>query len=151
MNQENIFQGMAPLLARVLFAGVFLANAAGLSGAFSEVVGMMAAKGLPAPGVSLALTIAAWLVGGLCLLAGWRIRLAATVLAALMVAVTLGMHAPWTADTVAFQNELNQFLKNLGFIAGLLALAAGPSGLLAMDGHRGCRQSVVGTAQTGLR
>jgi putative oxidoreductase len=151
MKQQTIYQDIVPLLARVIFAGVFLANAAGLSGAFPDVVRMMAAKGLPAPAASLVLTIAAWLVGGLCLLAGWRIRLTASVLAALMFPVTLGMHAPWTADAVSFQNEVNQFLKNLGFIAGLLALAAGPAGLLAMDGKGVRGRAATGSAQPGIR
>lgn len=137
MKKQEIFEGIFPLLARVTFSGVFLANAAGLSGAFREVVTMMAVKGVPAPGVMLGVTIAAWLVGGLCLLAGLRVRLAATALALLMIPVTLGMHAPWTVDAAAFQNELNLFLKNLGFIAGLLALAAAPAGMLAMDTRRG--------------
>lgn len=148
MKQQEIFQGIFPWLARVTFAGVFLANAAGLSGAFRDVVAMMAAKGVPVPGVMLGLTIAAWLVGGLCLLAGFRVRLAATALALLMIPVTLGMHAPWAVDAAAFQNELNLFLKNLGFIAGLLALAAAPAGVLAMDTSRGRTRLATGSAQS---
>jgi putative oxidoreductase len=151
MKQKTIYQDILPLTARVIFAGVFLANAAGLSGAFSNVVRMMAAKGLPAPAAILGLTIAAWLIGGLCLLTGWRVRLAATALALLMIPVTLGMHAPWTADAASFQNELNNFLKNLGFIAGLLALAAGHAGLLAMDDKGVHGRAATGSAQSGLR
>ena len=131
------------MLARVLFAAVFLVNAAGLSGAFADVVRLMGAKGLPAPAPLLALIILAWVVGGMSLLAGFRVRLAATTLALLMVPVTLGMHSPWTADATSFQNELNHFLKNIGFIAGLLCLAAAPPGLLAADARRGGDRAVL--------
>jgi hypothetical protein len=65
---ENL-QLIFPLLARLLFSGVFLATAAGLSSDFPEIVRMMAIKGIQVPGALLGLTIAAWLIGGLCLLA----------------------------------------------------------------------------------
>lgn len=151
MKQKIFFEGMAPLFARMLFAGVFLSSAAGLTRAFPNVVRVMTAKGVPAPDAILGLTIAAWLIGGLCLLAGFRVRLVATALALLLIPVTLGMHAPWTADAASFQNELNNFLKNLGFIAGLLALAAGPAGLLAMDGKGVRGRAGTGSVQPGLR
>jgi len=126
MNQPA-FGGLPATAARVVFAGLFLVNAAGLSAGFAQVAQLMAGKGIPMAGVALALTIAAWIVGGLCLLVGFRLRWSATILALWMLPVTLGMHAPWSADAANFQNELNQLLKNLGFIAGLLALAAVPA------------------------
>jgi putative oxidoreductase len=126
MHQRN-FGDVAVTTARVVFAGVFLVNAAGLSADFPNVSQLMAGKGIPAAGAALAVTIAAWAAGGLCLLAGYRLRWTATSLAVLMLPVTVGMHAPWAADPASFQNELNHFLKNLGFIAGLLALAAAPA------------------------
>ncbi len=151
MKQKNFFEGMAPLLARLLFAGVFLSSAAGLTRAFPNVVRVMMTKGVPAPDAILGLTIAAWLIGGLCLLVGFRVRPVATVLALLMIPVTFGMHAPWMADAASFQIELNNFLKNLGFIAGLLALAAGPVGLLAIDGNGFRGRSGTDDALPGLR
>ena len=127
MRPQASFESLAPAVARVIFAGIFLVNAAGLSAGFADVVRLMAAKGVPVPGVALVATIAAWLIGGACLLLGFRLRWVAMALAALMVPVTLAMHAPWAADASSFQNELNQLLKNLGFIAGLLVLAAAPA------------------------
>jgi len=133
VRQDDFIGGIAPFIGRLLIGGVFLVNAVGLSGAFTQVAQMMATKGVPAAAALLALTIVAWLIGGVCLVAGYRVRTAAPVLAMLMVPVTLGIHAPWTADAASFHNELNHFLKNLGFIGGLLCVAAAPPGLFAVD------------------
>lgn len=116
-------RSVLPLIGRLLIGIVFLVNAVGLMGAFSGVVGMMAARGLPVPHALLGITIVAWLAGGLCLVAGHWVRSAALALALLLVPVTLGMHAPWSADAASFQNELNHLLTNLGLIGGLMCAA----------------------------
>lgn len=113
------------LTGRVLIGAVYVINGVGLIGAFDGVTQLMAAKGVPMQSALLALTIAAWLTGGLCLIIGWRCRLAALVLAVITVPVTLSIHGPWTADAAAFQNELNHFLKNIAVIGGLLLIAGG--------------------------
>lgn len=108
---------------RLLMGAVYVINGLGLMGAFGGVTQLMATKGVPMQAPLLALTIAAWLVGGLCIMAGWHSRLAALVLAAITVPVTLLIHGPWAADAAMFQNELNHFLKNIAMIGGLLVIA----------------------------
>lgn len=126
MGLNKVNQGIMPVVGRWLMGGVFLINSVGLTGAFSGVTRMMADKGVPMAGPLLGLVVVTWALGGACLVVGYRQRLAATALAALLVPVTLGMHAPWQADAAAFQNELNHFLTNVGLIGGLLCMARPP-------------------------
>lgn len=124
MAHNLINRRIAHLAGRWLLGGVFLIDAVGLAGAFSGVAHTMADKGVPMPGPLLGLVVATWGLGGLCLLIGYRPRWAATALAALLVPVTVGMHAPWLADAATFHNELNHFMTNFALVGGLLCAAA---------------------------
>lgn len=88
----------------------------GLSTAFHNVAGLMADKGIPAPALMLSITILVWLAGGACIVLGWQLRLAASVLFLLTIPVLAGMHGPSNADANAFQNELNHFLKGIAML-----------------------------------
>lgn len=78
---------------------VYAINGVGLIGAYGGVMQLMAAKGVPMEAPLLALTIAAWLVGGLGIPTGWHLRLAVLVLVAITVPVTLSIHGPWAANS----------------------------------------------------
>ena len=65
------------------------------------------------------------LTAGSLLALGIKPRLAATILAAQLVPVTLAGHPFWEKDDDEKIGEQIQFLKNLGLIGGLLAVALG--------------------------
>lgn len=137
MTANTFIERFGPLLGRVLIGIVYLANGIGLSTAFHGVAGMMAGKGVPAPELVLTLVILVWLVCGACIVAGWQLRLAASVLFVLTIPVLAGMHGPWNADANAFQNELNHFLKGIAMLGGLSYLAAfGPGAFHVGQGSR---------------
>lgn len=97
---------------------------------------MMAARGVSAPMPLLSLVILAWLAGSVCVIFGWRFRLAATMLFLLTLLVLVGIHGLWNADPASFENELNHFLKGMAMLGGLAYLAAfGPG-----DFHLGNRE-----------
>ncbi|QKT04657.1 DoxX family protein [Ectothiorhodospiraceae bacterium 2226] len=121
---------LALLLARLMLAAIFII--AGLSKVFffNATVGYIASKGLPLPQVLLVLTIAIEIVGGLMLALGLRARLAALVLFLFLIPVTYYFHPFWDASPAAMRQELNQFLKNLAIMGGMLyVMAAGPGRL----------------------
>jgi putative oxidoreductase len=128
MIKNNRIERFGPLLGRILIGAVYVANGIGLSTAFRSVSGMMADKGVPTPTLLLTLIILAWLLGGACIILGWQLRLAASVLFLLTIPVLAGIHGPWNADANAFQNELNHFLKGVAMLGGLACLAALGSG-----------------------
>jgi putative oxidoreductase len=65
---------------------------------------------------------------GALLLAGYRTRLAALVLAVFSIAAALGFHHDF-----ADQNQMIHFLKNVAIAGGLLEVAAFGAGPLSID------------------
>ncbi|MGC8466459.1 MAG: DoxX family protein [Acidimicrobiales bacterium] len=96
-------------------------EAAKSPGARKELV---AQAGLPAADLLIRINGAAMVVGGLALATGFRQRRAALGLIASMVPTTLVGHSFWQHDDpqTRVTNRI-QFLKNLGLIGGLVALA----------------------------
>ncbi|AQV94167.1 DoxX family protein [Cupriavidus necator] len=133
MGRLNTLEDTAALVGRILIGGMFLANSAGLSANFAAVARLMAGKGIPLAPWLLALAIALWVLGGLSIVVGYKLRWCAVVLACALVPVTLCMHAPWNADAASFPNELNHFLKNLAILGGVLYVAAYGAGGWSLD------------------
>ena len=80
---------------------------------------------IPFVSILLPITIVLQLVLGSSLIIGYRIKESALVLAALTILINIGVHDFWNdyPNTDADQ-ELQNFIKNLGIFAGLLALSA---------------------------
>jgi putative oxidoreductase len=121
------------LSARALLALIFIVSGLGKIAAFNQTKGFMAASGLPFPELLLVATIAIEFAGGISLLVGYKTKLAAAVLAAFLVPVTLVFHASHLGDPGQAQLQLVEVLKNLAIIGGLLRFAADGSGSLAVD------------------
>ena len=89
---------------------------------FGGVAGYMASKGMPFASLLLVATIAVELGGGLALMTGFQARWASLVLALFLVPVTLIFHAFWSAAPAEFQNQLNNFLKNVAILGAMLVI-----------------------------
>lgn len=126
MNYPN--NSAAQLLgARSLLGILFLVSGVAKIGRFAGVAGYMASKGFPMADLMLTGTIALEVLGGLALIIGWKTRAAALALIVFTGVATVLFHAFWAADSAAFQNQLNHFLKNIAIIGGLLyAVVRGP-------------------------
>lgn len=91
----------------------------------------MAQHGVPLIPVLLVLTIILQVGGGACLAIGYRARLMAFLLAGLTLVINLFMHDFWNAYEGGDQShELQNFIKNLGIMAGLLYVAGSPARFL---------------------
>jgi putative oxidoreductase len=99
---------------------------------YAGVAGMFQHMGIPAPGVSAALAIAAELVGGFLLLGGLYTRLAAIPVGFTMLVAILQvhLHAGFFAQGGGFEYPLTLLVANVAFI-----LAGG--GAFALDNLRG--------------
>jgi putative oxidoreductase len=87
-------------------------------------VAMATKLGVPRPEEAVRLNGAAMVAGGVALSAGILPRAAALGLVASMIPTTLAGHAFWTEeDPQARKTARIQFLKNLGLVGGLLAVA----------------------------
>lgn len=120
-----------PLAARVCLCLIFLK--AGISHilGYSSTVEMMANNGLPIPDILLIFTIAFQLLGGLFLLLGYRVKIGSLLLILFLIPATLVFHNP-----LIDPNQINDFLKNIGLIGGLLLIIYTGAGALSIDGKR---------------
>ncbi len=118
-----IRDGVLPLLARLAMCGIFVPAALSKAFGWEANASYMASRGVPLVPVLLAGALAIESVGTICLVLGYRARLAALVMAIYLVPVSLVFH----------DFGGTQFLKNLGLIGGLLMVAAHGAGRLSLD------------------
>jgi putative oxidoreductase len=118
-NGVSAFERALPLVGRILIAAIFL-----LSGAskLADPAGSMAyinSTGLPLPAVALAGAIVVEIVGGLLLIAGYRLRTVAAGLALFSIVTAVVFH-----HALGDQSQFINFFKNLAMAGGLLQIVA---------------------------
>ncbi|MES2225476.1 MAG: DoxX family protein [Patescibacteria group bacterium] len=118
---SRAYENWAPVVARVLFGGLFLMGAAfkipGTQGFIMES-GMTAAAGVPLATIAVALAFVLEVVLGVSLIVGWHVRNAAFVLAIFTLALALIFYRNFADPMV-----MGQFISHLGLIAGLLYIS----------------------------
>jgi putative oxidoreductase len=124
MNASRYF----PFAGRLLIGLPFAMSGVGKLAATGPTKQMIAAAGLPFPALALAIAIVVELGGGLALLAGYRTRIVAAVLAVFSIAAALSFHANF-----ADQNQMIHFLKNVMITGGLLQIMAFGAGAFSVD------------------
>lgn len=92
--------------------------------AWDAMSAYMAAHDVPFIPVLLALTTVIQVGGGACLLIGYRAQWMAFILAGLTLVINFYMHDFWNLEEgLQRMHETQNFVKNLGIMAGLLCLA----------------------------
>jgi putative oxidoreductase len=71
--------------------------------------------------------------GAILLIVGWKTRWAAWLLALFTVIATFAAHRFWEFEPAQQVGQMNNFLKNLAIIGGLLFLAAAGPGRMSAD------------------
>lgn len=123
------FTSFASLLGRILLALIFVISGWNKIGSFDMTSGYMAGKGLPMTEVLLVLTIAIELVGGLMIVFGWKARWAALAIFLFLIPTTLIFHPFWAVGPEEVRNQMNNFMKNVAIMGGMLYIMAfGPGG-----------------------
>src|ERR1700724_1707935 len=117
-----------PLIGRILIGLPFAMSGLGKLAAYGPTTAMIGAAGLPLPPFAFAVAVAVELSGGLLLILGYRVRLAALVLAAFSIATAISFHSNF-----ADQNQMIHFLKNVMMAGGLLQIAAFGAGASSRD------------------
>ena len=117
-----------PLAARICLSLIFLK--AGISHilGYSNTVSMMGEMGLPIPSILLIFTIIFQILGGLSLLFGYKVKLGSILLILFLIPATLVFHNP-----IGDASQINDFLKNIGLIGGLLMVIYTGAGALSLD------------------
>ncbi len=97
-------------------------------GGFAAMSTYMAAHGVPLIPVLLVLTIVLQVGGGASLVFGFHTQLFAFLLAGLTLVISLFMHDFWNLeDGLQRGHEMQNFIKNLGIMAGLMYVVGAPS------------------------
>ena len=127
------------LIGRLALAALFLPAGIGKLTGFEGTVGYIASVGLPLATLGAIIAVVVEIGGGVALILGYRVRLAALALAVFTLAASVIFHAYWAvAPEQAFMQQL-LFYKNIAVTGGLLVLAAHGAGGFALDGSRAAR------------
>lgn len=116
----------APLIARILIGGFFLFAGIGKIGDVAGTAGYMQMVGLPGflvwPAIIFELAL------GLCMIVGFKTRIAALAGAAFCVVTAVLFH-----NNFADQTQMVMFLKNFSIAGGFLMFFAHGAGAVALD------------------
>jgi len=134
-------------LARILLPLLFVVEGIGKLANVGGIARMLQASNLPVPAQLDAVGVSRFVllgylvalievVCGLMVMAGYRTRLAALLLALFTVGTIFVGHPFWMMEGKLRALEFTQALKNLSIIAGLLIVAALGPGRYALDGRR---------------
>jgi putative oxidoreductase len=128
-------QGILAVLGRVMLCAIFLLSAVGNKiPNFNAVAELMGQKGVPAPQVMLVGAIIFLIAGSLSIILGFRARIGATLLLIFLVLATYYFHDFWDAtDSAAKQEQMIQFLKNLGLMGAMVLIIANGTGPMSLD------------------
>jgi uncharacterized membrane protein YphA (DoxX/SURF4 family) len=113
------------LLGRLILGGFFVMNAMNHFRMAGMMAGYAASKGVPAPKLAVVGTGLQMLVGGVMLILGWQVWVAALILVLFLIPVALMMHNFWAVqDQQQRMMEMVQFMKNLALAGALLMVMA---------------------------
>lgn len=128
-------RGIVAVLGRILLCTIFLLSAVGNKiPNFRAVAGAMESEGVPAPQLMLAGAIVFLIAGSLSVILGYRGRIGAGLLLVFLVLATYYFHDFWTVtDPQAQQEQMLQFLKNLGLMGAMLLVIANGTGPMSLD------------------
>lgn len=121
------------LIARWCLAAIFIFSGAGKLIFFDQTQAYMASKGFTAIPLFLFGAALLELIGGLCLILGYKARFGATLLLLFLIPTTIIFHDFW--NLMGEEKALQQimFLKNLAIFGGLLYILCDGPGSIAFD------------------
>ena len=120
-----------PLAARICLSIIFLkAGISHLLG-FGGFVNQIGSQGLPLAGLLAAATVLFQILGSISLLIGYKTKIGSILLIVFLIPASLMFHNP-----IADPSQINDFLKNLGLIGGLLMVIYAGAGALSVDGKK---------------
>ena len=128
----NLNHPIIPLLGRLLITYIFATSGIAKVFSWSGNVAYMSTRHLPFISALLAVAAFVELAGSICLITGYRARIAAVVMFLYMIAVTLLFHNYWAANPNLAGIQETHFRKNLAIMGGLLMLAYGGPGAWAL-------------------
>lgn len=130
-------QNWATLIARILFALIFILSGINKIFAFESTVSYMQASGVTFyPNILAIIATCFELGGGILILIGFYTRLGAVLLFAFTLAVTFAIHHFWNYSAEFAQIQMINFMKNLAMLGGTLYIWSFGAGDYSLDAWR---------------
>lgn len=120
--------GIVPVAARVLIAPLFLISGITKLGAAESTIAWIDAAGLPFATLAYLGAVVVEIFGSIALIAGYKTRYVAAVMALFTVAAALAFH-----NALGDQNQFIHFFKNISIAGGLLQIVAYGAGRYSVD------------------
>ncbi len=115
-------------LARLLMASLFIWEGVVQLRNPADTAEFFASVGVPLPAVSIWISMAVHILGGLAILVGFQTRWAAAVLAGLCLGTAFGVHLP-----AGSQDDMIHFYKNLVMAGGFFYVISFGAGAFSFD------------------
>src|SRR5215831_5208864 len=125
-QRNSKLESCAELVGRILLGSLFLLSGLSKLGAYGATAAYMSSAGVPA--ALLPAVIAVELLGSLAVIAGWKTRVGAALLAGFSLLSAFLFHRNF-ADQV----QMIMFLKNVSIAGGFLLLVANGAGRISLD------------------
>jgi putative oxidoreductase len=119
------------LAARICLCLIFFKAGISHITGFRGLVETINSQGLPLASLLAAGTVFFQLLGSVSLLLGYKTNIGAILLIIFLIPATLLFHNP-----LADPSQINDFLKNIGLIGGLLMVIYAGAGALSVDGQK---------------
>ncbi len=134
----NIFEKLCTTSGRALLGIYFIVPGITKITGFEQNAAYMADHGMIFIPFFLVLTIIIQVGGGFALVAGYQTRIIAFLLAGLTLVISIVMHDFWTMPAGELQtaHEMQNFVKNMAIMAGLLAVSGLGGGAWSLDHKR---------------
>ena len=126
-----------PFAGRLLIGLPFILFGLGKATTYGATVAMIESVGLPLPPLAFLSAVTLEIVGGALLIAGYKVRPVAAVLAIFSMVTACYFHS-----NLADQNTFVHFFKNVMMTGGLLQIAAFGAGAFSVDEYLSNRHSV---------
>ena len=133
----NFLENVCLLAGRLLMGAYFILPGVQKIIGFDKMTNYMEAHGVPMVSVFLPLTILLQISAGAAIVVGYRGKVAAFILAGLTFIISIYMHDFWSmVKGIEQAHELQNFIKNLAIMSGLLIVAALGTGRFSLDNKR---------------
>ncbi len=119
-------QELSAPIGRLFLSMIFIFSGFTKITGYAGTQGYMESMGVP--GILLPLVIAVELLGGLAILFGFKVRLAAILLVGFNVVSALIFHQFWIDES-----QMNPFMKNIAMAGGFLMIFAHGAGAYSID------------------
>ena len=126
------------ILGRIMLAMIFLMSAVGNKiPQFNTVVAYMQSEGVPMASLMLVGAIVFLVVGSISLVAGFKAKIGASLLLVFLMLATYFFHDFWTfEDAKEAQQQMIQFMKNLGLMGAMVLIIANGAGPGSVDNRK---------------